>query len=83
MPSFWSICIFLANIDLAFPSFGSGNIICILGDVPNILLRINFLSFIKFPFGPSISDYKNINLPFIELWSNNLSINNNILSYAI
>lgn len=82
VPYFWSIWIFFAIIDLAFPSFGSGNIIWRLGDVPNILFLMNFLSFIKFPLGPSISDYKNINLPLILLWSNTLSTNNNILSNA-
>lgn len=56
---------FFAIIDLAFPSLGSGRISCKPGEVPNILLRMNFLSFMKFPLGPSISDYRNINLPLM------------------
>ena len=36
----------------------------------------------KFPFGPSMSDYKNINLPFMLLWSKILSVNRSSLSKA-
>lgn len=82
VPYFWSIWIFLAMIDLAFPSFGSGRMSCRPGEVPNILFLINFLSFVKLPFGPSISDSRKINLPFMLPWSNNLSTNNSNLSKA-
>jgi hypothetical protein len=71
VPSCWSICIFLAIIDLVFPFLGSVRARLRAGDVPNILFRINFLSFMKLPFYPSISDSKNMNLPLILPWSNN------------
>lgn len=82
VPYFWSICIFFAIIDLALPSFGSGNINCSPGDVPKILLRMNFLSFMKFPLGPSMSDSKKMNLPLMLLWSSILSIKSCSLSKA-
>lgn len=81
-PYFWSIWIFFAMIERAFPSLGSGRIICNLGEVPKILLRMNFLSLIKFPFWPSMSDYRKINLPLILPWSNILSTKSMILSKA-
>lgn len=64
VPSCWSIWIFFAIIDLALPSLGPGSINASAGEVPNILLRINFFSLVKFPFYPSISDSKKMNLPF-------------------
>jgi hypothetical protein len=37
---------------------------------------------IKFPFSPSISDSKKINLPWMLLWSNSFSMKRSILSKA-
>ena len=71
VPSCWSMRIFLAMMVLALPFLGSGSIKDKAGDVPNILFLIYFLSLIKFPFSPSISDSKKMNLPWTLLWSNN------------
>ena len=71
VPSCWSICIFFAIIDLVLPFLGSLSNKFKAGEVPNILFLINFLSLIKLPFSPSMSDSRKINLPLMFPWSNN------------
>ena len=81
-PYFWSSCRFFAIIDRALPFLGSLNTKFKEGEIPKILLLMNFLSFMKLPFYPSMSDSKKINLPFMLPWSKSFSMKNNILSKA-
>jgi hypothetical protein len=73
----------LAIIDLVFPFLGSERTKFRAGEVPKILFLMNFFSLIKFPFSPSMSDYRKMNLPLMLPWSNNFSMKNKILSRAI
>ena len=82
IPSCWSICVFFAIMHLVLPSLGSGKIRWSPGDVPNILFLIYFLSLIKLPLGPSISDSRKMNLPLMLPWSRIFSTKSNSLSKA-